>query len=251
MGELGLVGILLLVGFVAAGPGRAAWLRRRLDAPRAALVAAMVCSSIYFLVHASFDWIEEFPALASPAFALPLVALALAGVVGQPRPRALRLVAGALTAMALAGGLVAVAPAYLASRYDDRGARTWTANPEAAFDDLERASDLAPLSSRPELRAGTLAVDLGRLALAREHFERALEREDTWYAHMSVALIASSEGRGAEARREIGIAHAQNREDRFVSEALRRIRRGQKLDPEVFNRDIEELNRDRFTRPRN
>jgi O-antigen ligase len=250
MGELGLVGILLLVGFLVAGPGRAAWLRRRLDGPRAALVAAVVCSSIYFFVHASFDWLEEFPGLASPAFALPLVALTLAGVRGSPRHPALRRAAGVLTGLALAAGLVAVAPAYLSSRYDDRGARTWTANPRAAFDDLERASDLAPLSSRPELRAGTLAVDLGRLELAREHFERALEREDTWYAHTSLALIASSQGQRAEARREIGIAHALNREDRFVSEALRRIRRGRKLDPEAFNRDIEELNRDRFTRPR-
>jgi tetratricopeptide (TPR) repeat protein len=143
-----------------------------------------------------------------------------------------------------------VGPAYLASRYDDRGARIWTANPRAAFDDLERASDLAPLSSRPELRAGTLAVDLGRLELARAHFERALEREDTWYAHASLALIASNQGRNAEARREIGIAHGLNREDRFVSESLRKIRNGKKLDPEAFNRDIEELNRDRFTRPR-
>jgi hypothetical protein len=250
MGELGLVGILLLLGFMFAAPGRAAWLRRRLDGGRAALVAAMVCSSLYFFVHASFDWLEEFPALASPAFALPLVALALAAPARRTWPRAARIATGALTGALLVAALVAVGPAYLASRYDDRGARIWTADPDAAFDDLERASDLAPLSSRPELRAGTLAVDLGRLTLARRHFERALEREDTWYAHASLALIASSERKKTEARREIRIARTLNREDRFVSEALRRIRRGQRLNPEAFNRDIEKLNRDRFTRPR-
>ena len=97
MAELGVVGLLLLAGFVVAGPGRAAWLRRRIGGPAAALVASMVCASIYFFVHASFDWLEEFPALAGPAFALPLVALALASpaaTVARARPRAVRAGAG-------------------------------------------------------------------------------------------------------------------------------------------------------------
>ena len=125
------------------------------------------CSSAYFFVHSSFDWIEEFPALASPAFALPLVALVVARPVhiGRPAGRSQpRRAAG--RALALAGfvaAAVALAPAYLASRYDDRAARMWTANPEAAFEDLDQAARLDPLSARPELRAGTLAVDLGAL----------------------------------------------------------------------------------------
>jgi O-antigen ligase len=254
MGELGLVGLLLLAGFVVAGPGRAAWMRRRLDGPSAALVASMVCASIYFFVHASFDWLEEFPALASPAFALPLVALAIAAPVAKmprERPRVVRGAAALLAGLFLGAALLAVGPAYLATRYDDRAARTWTANPAAAFRDLDRASGLAPLSARPELRAGTLAVDLDQLGRARRHFEASLDREDTWYAHLSLALIASQESKKAQARREIEIALTLNREDRFVSEAFRRIRRGRRLDPAAFNRDIEELNRDRFTRPHN
>ena len=254
MGELGLVGLLLLAGFVVAGPGRAAWLRRRLDGRTAALVASMLCASIYFFVHASFDWLEEFPALASPAFALPLVALAIASpaaAAARRQPRAARAAAALLAGLFLAGAALAVGPAYLASRYDDRASRTWTANPEAAFRDLDRASGLAPLSARPELRAGTLAIDLDELGRARRHFEASLDREDTWYAHLSLALIASQAGQKVEARREIGIAHTLNREDPFVSEAFIRVRRGRKLDPAAFNQDIEELNRDRFTRPRN
>ncbi|HEU0023838.1 MAG TPA: O-antigen ligase family protein [Thermoleophilaceae bacterium] len=254
MGELGLVGLLLLAGFVVAGAGRAAWIRRRLGGPTAALVASMVCASIYFFVHASFDWLEEFPALASPAFALPLVALAIAcpaATAARARPRAVRAGAGLATAVFLLAAAVALGPAYLATRYDDRAARTWTANPQAAFRDLDRASGLAPLSARPELRAGTLAVDLGELGRARRHFQDSLDREDTWYAHLSLALIASHQGRKQEASREIRIALTLNREDPFVSEAFTRVRRGRKLDPAAFNQDIEELNRDRFTRPDN
>ena len=254
MAELGIVGLLLLGGFVVAGPGRAAWLRRRLDGPAAALIASIVCASIYFFVHASFDWLEEFPALAGPAFALPLVALALARPapgVARRRPKSVRAAAGLVAAAFLLAAALAVGPAYLATRYEDRAARTWTANPAAAFRDLDRASALAPLSARPELRAGTLAVDLDQLERARRHFRDSLEREDTWYAHISLGLIASQEGKKTQAEREIRIAHILNREDPFVSEAFTRVRKGRKLDPAAFNRDIEKLNRDRFTRPRN
>ena len=159
--------------------------------------------------------------------------------------------AGLLAAAFLVAAAVAVGPAYLATRYDDRAAHTWTANPQAAFRDLDRASGLAPLSARPERRAGTLAVDLDELGRARRHFRDSLDREDTWYAHLSLALIASERSRRKEAAREIRIALTLNREDPFVSEAFTRLRRGRKLDPAAFNQDIEELNRDRFTRPDN
>ena len=255
LSELGLIGFLLFLGFVVAGPGRAGWLRRNLSAAPAGLVAAMVCGSVYFFVHSSFDWIEEFPALASPAFALPLVALALAAParVGRPSRRsgARSFAAGAAGLLALAAAGLALAPAYLASRYEDRATRIWTANPSAAFADLDRASDLSPLSPRPDLRAGTLAVDLGRLDEAKASFERSLEREDNWYAHFELALIASSEKRRREARRAIANALTLNDEDAFVSEAARRIRAGRRLNPAKFNNEIAELNRDRFTRPRN
>lgn len=254
MGELGLVGLLLLAGFLVASAGRAAWLRRRLGGTAAALVASMVCASVYFFIHASFDWLEEFPALASPAFALPLVALVIASpaaTIGRRRPRAVRAAAALLAALFLGAAAFAVGPAYLASRYDDRAARTWTANPQAAFRDLDRASGLAPLSARPELRAGTLAVDLDELERARRHFQASLTREDTWYAHLSLALIASARGEKIKAAREIRIAHTLNREDPFVSEAFTKVRKGRKLDPAAFNKDIEKLNRDRFTRPHN
>jgi tetratricopeptide (TPR) repeat protein len=156
-----------------------------------------------------------------------------------------------LALMALVAAAAALGPAYLSTRYEERAARTWTADAGAALRDLDRAADLNPLSSRPLLRAGTLAVDLGRLGAARRYFERSLEREDTWYARFELALIASSEGRQREARRQIAIARALNREDLLVSDAARRIRDNRRAGPRAFNRQITEMNRDRFTRPRN
>lgn len=254
LGELGLVGLALLIGFLVAAPGRAAWLRRRAGPEHGAVVAASLCACAYFLVHASFDWLDEFPALAGPAFALPLMALSVVSApavaaVGQHRPAARRAAEAVAAVAALLAAAVAVFPAYLAARYADRAAAAWTDKPQLAFRDLERAADLAPLSARPLLRAGTLAVDLGRLREARRHFAASLEREDTWYGHLGLGMIASRQGKRRLARREIRIAFRLNGEDPLVSEALRRVRRGRRVDPATFNRDVEALNRDRFTRP--
>ena len=254
LSEEGIVGFLLLAGFLGIVLGAAGRGSRRSSMEAAAISAAAVASSFYFFVHSSFDWIEEFPALASPAFALPLVALVAASAEttrGRAAPAGTRRVAAGLAvALAVAAAGLALVPAFISTRYDDRAARTWTAAPEAAFRDLGRAADLAPLSSRPQLRAGTLAVELGQYQRAQPLFRAALEREDAWYGHFELALIASSQGRNAQAKREIEIAHKLNREDRFVSEALSSIRRGRRLNPGRFNRDIAGLNRERFTAPK-
>ena len=155
MAELGIVGLLLLGGFVVAGPGRAAWLRRRLDGPAAALIASIVCASIYFFVHASFDWLEEFPALAGPAFALPLVALALArpapGVARRrPKsvPRRRRTGRGSVPPgrRARRGARVSRHP------LRDRAARTWTANPAGRL-----PGPRSRICARPAVRAARAA----------------------------------------------------------------------------------------------
>ena len=78
LSEGGLVGILLLLGFLAVALGGLLSVRRRGRGDAALLAVAAVAVSIYFFIHASFDWLEEFPALAVPAFAFPLVALVAA-----------------------------------------------------------------------------------------------------------------------------------------------------------------------------
>jgi tetratricopeptide (TPR) repeat protein len=252
LSELGLVGFALLVGFLAVVLGRPVLQFRRADAAAAAVAAGAVAASFGFFVHASFDWIEEFPALLSPALALPLVAL-VATSPARParRGRVPGLAVALVGIVALAAAGLALVPAYLSSRYDDRGARIWTAVPSAAFRDLERAANLAPLSARPQLRAGSLALELHRYRHARQLFTRSLEREDTWYAHFELALIASRAGELRQARRQIRIARSLNREDRFVSEAVHKIGKGDRLDPGKLNQGIRDLNRARFTAPRN
>jgi hypothetical protein len=254
LSELGIIGFALLVAFLVAALGVAGWRSRSGGRDLAAVCAGAVAASFYFFAHSSFDWIEEFPALAAPAFALPIVALTASVAQGPAavplRGRARRIAAGVAGAAGVALAALALVPAYLSVRFDERGERTWTASPDDAFRDLERAADLAPLSPRPQLRAGTLAIDVRRYRLAEKLFRSSIEREDTWYARFELALLASRAGKSREAEHQIRIARTLNREDRFVSEAHTKISQGKRVSPERFEREMLELNRARFTAPR-
>ena len=127
LSEGGLVGILLLLGFLAVAFGGLLSVRRRGRGDAAVLAVAAVAVSTYFFIHASFDWLEEFPALAVPAFAFPLVALVAAAAApgyvpsrGMGRGRR----AGLVVAASLAGiAVAALAIQYLALRYFERAGR--------------------------------------------------------------------------------------------------------------------------------
>src|SRR6202042_3635952 len=83
LSETGIVGLALLVVIVGAllvGLIRAV---RELDGlGRAGAVIGFLLAA-YFLIHASLDWLDEFPALAVPAFGLALAAIEL-----RPAPAA-------------------------------------------------------------------------------------------------------------------------------------------------------------------
>ena len=85
LGENGAVGLLLLLGFLAIALGApiAAW--RRIDRSSRGIVALCVAMTAYFLVHASFDWLDRLPAIAGPALAVPFIALRLVGTRVQPK----------------------------------------------------------------------------------------------------------------------------------------------------------------------
>ena len=212
LGEGGLIGAALLLGFFLATFAAGGLMRRRL-APRPALVlAASLSLTAYFAVHACFDWLEELPAVAGPAFALPLVALvAAAGREPDAPPRRGRLrVAGGLAAgIAVLAALASVVPAYLSVRYVQRALDRSGAERADAFSDLERARGLRPDALAPDLVEGRIAVDAGLYPRARRAFERSLDVEDNWYAHFQLAMIDASQRRFDAAARQLERRGAQ------------------------------------------
>lgn len=244
LAHTGVVGFLLFVGFLGAALTAALAGRRRAGRSVAAVAAIAVLPLVVWLVHGSVDWFWEIPALSGPALAF----LALAGaLMRQPQPTATpvfeapaaaertragavvrgerRRVASAvgLGALALLAALALALP-YLAEREVAAAGSGWPSDPARAFERLDRAADLNPLSSRPELVAGVIALELGRSRVADRRFRAALERDEgDWFAYFGRGLALSALGERARARLQYERARSLDPAEPLVREALSRV----------------------------
>jgi tetratricopeptide (TPR) repeat protein len=240
LSQTGIVGAFLLFGglglaLAAAFRARAAPLRER------AAASAATAIFVYWLLHASVDWFWEFPGLTAPA----LACLGLAGALG---PRAAAGSASAprrgrrVVSLAAIGVLLAVAVSmafpWLAARAVDHAARTWKADPNAALRQLDRAERLNPLSTRAQLTAATIALQSGRLDVAKGDFEQALKREPrNSYALLELGAIAAQDDR-ARGLRLLRRARALSPRDPDVARALNTLSQNRPLDLPSLNRSI-------------
>jgi tetratricopeptide (TPR) repeat protein len=237
LAETGVIGTALLALLVAALAGGllAAW--RLGEGARAATAAAAGVAG-YFLVHASVDWLELFPALAAPALGFAFAAI-VAGSDhrGARGPR----LGGVVAVLVGIAALASLALPYLSIRHVDSAlARPADERPEADRD-LDRAEDLDPLAPEPHLARGTLALRRADFTAAERAFRRALEVEEGWYPHFELALLASRAGREAEAMREILRARRLNPPDPLVLEAVDLIEKGKRIDPRGVDRHNVEI----------
>lgn len=251
LSETGLVGALvfvLLVGTLVVGMALAA--RRRNDLGRACVVIAF-CISGYFLVHSCLDWVDEFPALAAPAIALPLAAICAA--MGRtaaaedpnlsagrrgPSLATRRAVAGALGSVVAVAVLVALATSYLSLRLVDRAFASFRAAPGQAYRDLSRAGSLNPLSANPITSEGTIALYVGDMQRSLRAFERSVRQEDAWYPRLELALIDAHTGRFKPALRQIDAAIRLDADDPLMEQARQTIIGHHRIDPYSFNRQV-------------
>jgi O-Antigen ligase len=251
LGEGGFVGAALLAAFFLSLFVGGAILRRGLARAPSLVLATTLAIAAYFAVHLNFDWLEEIPAVASPALALPLVALVVAGrpsgaeSAGGPT-RASR--AGAWVAAGLAGiALVALVPAYLSVRYVNRAEERAAVDVNSAFEDLDRARSLNPASLDPDLAEGRIAISARRYDVARDAFEHSLTVEDNWLAHFELALIDAGRGRFGPAAAQLRQARALNARDPVLTRLGRNIEARRRVDPKAENTRIQRAATNRFT----
>jgi hypothetical protein len=251
LSETGLVGALIFVVLVVALlAGLVAATRRRNDLGRAGAVIAM-CVSGYFLVHSCLDWVDEFPALAAPAIAIPLAAIAAAwrpdaapgAARGSRVPRALRTpvarrVAGAAGVLAAVVVLVALTASYVSLRLVDRAFATFRSNPGQAYSNLSTAQSINPLDVNPITSEGTIALYLGDTGRASRAFERAVRRQDDWYPRVELALIDAQAGRFDAAVRQMDAAIRMDADDPIVDQARADIAAHHRLNPFTVNSQI-------------
>jgi hypothetical protein len=187
---------------------------------------------VVWLVHGSVDWFWEVPALSGPALAFlglggaltrQLGAPAAAADRGAPHVARRRLAGVALASPAALAALAVVLP-YLAEREVTEAGREWQGGPAHAFARLDRAADLNPLSARPDLVAGVIALELGRPQLAERRFTAALARDGgDWFAWFGRGLAASERGLPVRARIQFERARSLDPGEPLVREALDRV----------------------------
>jgi tetratricopeptide (TPR) repeat protein len=263
LAQTGVVGALLLVGWLAAALlGAARGVRR--GGLAGAVAAGAAVTFLYWLVHGSFDWFWEIAGLAAPAVAMLGLACALGPRAaarpadadpggdaerdgrGDPgpdqAPRRRHPVRIAAVGGAVALGVVALlslgAP-WLAERSAKQAARGWPSNPRLAFDRLDFAANIDPLSDRPSLIAGSIALKIGELRRADRAFAEAAKRNPRGdYAYLERGVIASVEGRNTAAVALLSRAAALSPRDPFTADALAMARAGRQIDFERLNAGI-------------
>jgi hypothetical protein len=141
-------------------------------------------------------------------------------------------VAGLLAAASLA------AP-WLSERQIQSAARIWPQTPLTAYSRLGEAAKLNPLSDRPYLVEGSIALRYGDLARAQNAFSRALGRvSDDAYATLELGAIASQSGERVRALVLLERAVSLDPRDPLAREALATVRAGKRVSVQSLNRSI-------------
>jgi hypothetical protein len=217
--QLGIVGGALLVAFLGA-VAIAVWRLPADDLARSSVALAALVAGAAWVAHGSIDWLWEMPAVGAPAMACLGVAAGLGGRTTSPRPVRRLVPAAALVALALLAAASYALPA-LSARDVEAAARGWDTDRAAALRRLDRARDLNPLTDRPDLVAGALALRDGDLELARTSYLAALDRDArNWQPHVVVALVDLEEGRRAAAIVRLERARALNPGEDTIELAL-------------------------------
>jgi predicted Zn-dependent protease len=161
------------------------------------------------------------------------------------RPTPLPLPAPARIAMLAAAALVALAAAvslalpWISARLTDSAATGWPDDPQEAYSRLDTARDLNPLSARPDLVAGTIAIRDDDPTRAAAAFARAAEREPTnWYARLELGTLDLADGDRGRGVAELQRARELNPDEPLIATAIRRSRGSNPLSTGAIDRDL-------------
>ena len=244
LSQTGVVGTLFFGGFLVVCVLSAIGARVASGATLDGAVAAGgTLAFAYWFVHGLGDWFWELPGLAAPAMA----ALAIAGAVGAregragaatDRPGAGRVGLAALLLLALVP-LASLLGPWAAARDVGIAAKDWPQDPAAAFDRLERARSLNPLSDEPDVIAGTIAMRMGDDDRIRSSFNDALERAGgNWYPRLILGALDAIDGNRAAALAELRRAQRLAPGDPLINRVLRRARSGDPVELRVIDRSL-------------
>lgn len=194
LGELGIVGIALLLAFLAwivvAGL-RAALLS---DAAERSRLAAALAGFTVFLLTAAVDWMWQVPAVPVAALLLACGLLVAGGDGAKPR---LPVPWRAGVAVASLAAIVAIAvPLASLSLTRQSQASVRGGDYTAALEDARSAQNVEPAAATPRLQQALVLELMGDLPAAEAAAREAVDRESTnWRLWLVLSRIAAENGR--------------------------------------------------------
>ncbi|MFL5897546.1 MAG: O-antigen ligase family protein [Solirubrobacterales bacterium] len=213
LGELGIVGIAILAGFlltVLIGGGRMT-LRGppELRAPLAAALAGCVA----FCLTATFDWMWQVPVV---PVAMLLLASTLVGTRAAPAPEGAgafawpaRAAVGAAALIAIVAIAIPLASATLVRQSQSNAAHD---DLQAALDAAQTAQDVQPSAATPRLQLALLYEQSGALGRAAHAAQGAVDREETnWRTWLVLARVEAERGNAEAAIAAYRKARSLNR----------------------------------------
>jgi O-Antigen ligase len=203
LAETGIVGLLLLAGFVATAALVIVRTVQTTAGGDAAAASALALALLAYLLHALIDYDWDFVALTAPVMVVLGVLLAVGRPARAPRPAPLWAFATILVA---AASLFSLAAPWLATRkVEEAYAAVERSEIQAALDAANRAKTLNPLAIEPLLALAAAEEARGGDRAALVYYVRAVELQPlnwrTWYELGRYEL--------ATGRRERAIRHLQ------------------------------------------
>ena len=201
LGELGIVGLLLLVA--TFGTGIAVGVRRALRAPpgERATAAAVIAAFAAFAIAAGLDWMWQLTAVSVIGMATLALSVGPATDTAESRPQSsprLRLVLAVLAAIPLLGAADLLAAS---TKVDDSQAAARRGDLAAAVNAARAAKRLEPWASSPYLQLALVQEEDGRLSDAHGSISKAISRDRRdWRLWLVAARIETKLGRIVDAR---------------------------------------------------
>jgi hypothetical protein len=223
LGELGVLGLILLVGVLGSGLVAAGLRLRSAAGERRATIAALSAALAAFMLSAGIDWMWELTIVAIVGVAC-LALLAGSATQEEAAAPATGRLAGARSHAArrilpraafVIVCLVAICLEGLAltsqARLEESQAAAKRGDSAAAMSAAADARGLEPWASSPYLQTALLEEAAGNLRSARTRIAEAIDRDPSnWRLWLVSTRIAAKAGRAAEARESLVRARSLN-----------------------------------------
>jgi hypothetical protein len=212
LGELGVVGLALLAGFLltlfAAGARRLL----RLDDPDRPMYAAAIAGSAAFCITATFDWMWQIPVLPVALLLLAAVLLAPARISAATRGVLAKLpLRLAVVAVAVAAVVAIAIPLASTSLVRESEANVREGDLIGALEAARDAQSVQPGAATPRLQQALVLEEMGALRAAVAAARAATERESTnWRTWLVLARIEAALGEAGQAVRDYRRAKSLN-----------------------------------------